>query len=51
MTRRAGDAAVLIASSSKAEKLLGWTRQYTTVEDIVRSAWEFHQKHPSGFGK
>lgn len=46
--RRPGDAAVLIASSEKAERVLGWQRKYQSVEDIVRSAWNFHQKHPTG---
>ncbi|KAJ3360171.1 hypothetical protein GGF32_008636 [Allomyces javanicus] len=47
--RRAGDPPTLIAASSKAEAVLGWKRQYTSVEEIVRTAWNFHQKHPNGF--
>ena len=47
--RRAGDAASLIASSEKAEKILGWTRKYQNVEVIVRTAWQFHQRYPSGY--
>lgn len=48
LIRRPGDAATLIASSEKAEKMLGWKRKYTNVEDIVRSAWNFHREHPNG---
>jgi UDP-glucose 4-epimerase len=47
--RRPGDPDTLIASSEKAEKVLGWKRQYTTIDDIVATAWNFHQKHPNGF--
>jgi UDP-glucose 4-epimerase len=41
----------LIASSEKAEKLLGWKRQYDTIEKIVETAWNFHQKNPNGMKK
>ncbi|KAI8928491.1 hypothetical protein BC831DRAFT_448135 [Entophlyctis helioformis] len=46
--RRPGDPDVLIASSERAEQILGWKRQYTNIEDIVATAWNFHQKHPNG---
>ena len=39
----------MIASSEKAEQMLGWTRRYTSIDDIVKSAWQFHQAHPKGF--
>ncbi|KAJ3220152.1 hypothetical protein HDU67_005476 [Dinochytrium kinnereticum] len=48
-TRRPGDPDALIASSERAEKVLGWTRQYKSVEDIVSSAWRWHQTHPTGY--
>lgn len=47
--RRSGDPALLIASSLKAQKELGWKRKYNNVEDIIRSAWKFHQKYKDGF--
>lgn len=47
--RRDGDAAILVASSDKAEQVLGWKRQWTDINDIISSAWEFHKKHPHGF--
>lgn len=47
--RRAGDPAVLVASSEKAQQELGWQPKYTEVEDIIRSAWNFYQKRPQGF--
>ncbi|MDR2179155.1 MAG: UDP-glucose 4-epimerase GalE [Synergistaceae bacterium] len=47
--RREGDPAILIASSEKARKILGWTPRYPELEDIIRSAWEWHKTHPSGY--
>jgi len=49
VSRRAGDPAVLIASSEKAQRLLGWKPQHSNVESIVRSAWEWHRSHPHGY--
>ncbi|WP_277371520.1 UDP-glucose 4-epimerase GalE [Rhodococcus rhodochrous] len=39
--RRAGDPAVLIASSSRAISELGWNPQHTDLDEIVSDAWEF----------
>jgi UDP-glucose 4-epimerase len=44
MPRRPGDPAVLIASSAKIETDLGWKPKYIQLDDIVRSAWEWHQQ-------
>jgi UDP-glucose 4-epimerase len=44
MPRRPGDPAVLIAGSAKIEKDLGWKPKYAQLDDIVRSAWEWHQQ-------
>lgn len=49
--RRAGDPAKLVASSSKARKVLGWTPVYTDLEEIISTAWKWHKKHPGGFSK
>lgn len=46
--RRAGDPAVLVASSEKIRRELGWTPQYADLESILGSAWEWMQKHPEG---
>ena len=48
-SRRNGDPARLIASSKKASKELGWNPKYNKVEDIIASAWKFHQKYKEGF--
>ena len=42
--RRPGDPAVLVASSEKAMRELGWKQHYTKLDDIVRTAWKWHQK-------
>ena len=47
--RRDGDAAVLISSSEKAIKELGWKPRYTDLESIVETAWNWHRNHPNGF--
>lgn len=47
--RRSGDPAVLVASSKKARKVLGWSPKFTDVEEVIRSAWNFHSTHKNGF--
>ncbi|WP_348262114.1 UDP-glucose 4-epimerase GalE [Telmatobacter sp. DSM 110680] len=42
--RRAGDPAILVASSDRAIRELGWKPRYTQLDDIVRTAWVWHQK-------
>ena len=42
--RRPGDPATLIASSEKAVRELGWKPRYTQLDEIVRTAWVWHQK-------
>jgi len=45
--RRAGDPAVLVASSEKAIRELGWEPRYTQLDDIIDTAWIWHQKRYS----
>lgn len=47
--RRPGDPAKLIASAERAKKELGWKPRFTGVEDIIESAWKWHQNKPMGF--
>ena len=44
MPRREGDPPVLVASSEKAGSVLGWQTSFT-LEEIISSAWKFHQAH------
>ena len=45
--RRPGDPAVLVASSEKIKRELGWKPQFADLDAIVASAWEWHQKRYS----
>jgi len=47
--RRAGDPAVLVASSKKAQDELGWTPIYGELETIIDTAWQWHKNNPDGF--
>ncbi len=47
--RRMGDPDRLVASSDLAKEELGWKPQFDTLESIIRSAWEWHFKHPDGY--
>ncbi len=42
--RRPGDPAVLVASSEKIKLELGWKPQFSELDSIIASAWEWHQK-------
>jgi UDP-glucose 4-epimerase len=42
--RRAGDPPVLVASAEKAARVLGWTAKRTSLDAIVRDAWEWHSR-------
>ena len=42
--RREGDPAILIGSSQKAQKLLGWDPQHAEIDKIVETAWNWHKK-------
>ena len=47
--RRPGDPAVLIASSTKISRQLGWQPRYPDLRAIISSAWDWHRKHPHGY--
>lgn len=49
--RRAGDPSVLIASSEKANKVLGWQPTRTSITKIIQDAWNWHENHPNGYSK
>jgi len=48
--RRPGDPAVLIGSSEKAIKGLGWHPRFPELETIIETAWKWHKNHPNGYG-
>jgi UDP-glucose-4-epimerase GalE len=45
--RRQGDAPVLVADPGKAEQLLGWRPEQSSLEAMVRTAWEWHRRQRS----
>jgi UDP-glucose 4-epimerase len=47
--RRAGDPAVLVASSEKIRRELGWSPQFQDLRAIVESAWAWMRAHPEGY--
>jgi len=47
--RRAGDPAVLIASSARIKRELGWTPERQDLRTIIESAWRWMQEHPGGY--
>jgi len=49
--RRAGDPAVLIASSQRARQELGWNPTHSNLKDIIASAWSWHLNNPNGYEK
>jgi len=48
--RRAGDADKLVASSKKAQSLLGWTPEKGDINTIVEDAWRWMSANPDGYG-
>ncbi|MFH7026628.1 MAG: UDP-glucose 4-epimerase GalE [Heteroscytonema crispum UTEX LB 1556] len=42
--RRPGDPPILVGSSDKARKTLGWHPQYPNLDEIITHAWQWHQK-------
>lgn len=47
--RRPGDPPRLVADPKKIQQELGWSAEFTRIEDIVASAWQWHEAHPQGF--
>jgi UDP-glucose 4-epimerase len=47
--RRAGDPPRLVAAADRAKRELGWQPKFPKLEDIVSTAWRWHQKHPTGY--
>ncbi len=46
--RRPGDPAVLVASSEKLSRELGWRPEHD-LRAIVASAWQWHERYPNGY--
>ena len=49
--RRPGDPPRLVANSDKIRRELGWQPQFAELEQIVSSAWQWHQAFPNGYSE
>jgi UDP-glucose 4-epimerase len=47
--RRPGDPPKLLAAADRALKEMGWQPRFPKLDDIVRTAWAWHQQHPYGY--
>ncbi len=47
--RRAGDPPILVASSRKIQRELGWAPQKPSLETMISDAWNWMQEHPRGY--
>ena len=47
--RRSGDPDILYADNSKAVSELKWSPKYTSIEQIVETAWRWHSDSPNGY--
>jgi UDP-glucose 4-epimerase len=49
--RRPGDPAVLVASSDRIKRELGWNPKYSGLDEIIETAWKWSRSHPKGYNK
>ncbi|RAP37724.1 UDP-glucose 4-epimerase GalE [Candidatus Marinamargulisbacteria bacterium SCGC AAA071-K20] len=47
--RRAGDPGILYTNPQKLKDELGWAPKYNSIEEIIKSAWNWHKSHPNGY--
>ncbi len=47
--RRPGDPPELVAAVGRAASVLGWRVAHSSLEEILESAWRWHQAHPHGY--
>ncbi len=47
--RRPGDPPELVAAIGRAASVLGWRAAHSSLEEILGSAWRWHQAHPHGY--
>jgi len=47
--RRAGDPPVLVAAVERAAEVLRWRAKHSSLDEILESAWRWHQAHPNGY--
>lgn len=47
--RRPGDPPELVAAVGRAATVLGWHASHSSLDEILGSAWRWHQNHPHGY--
>ena len=47
--RRIGDPPVLVASSRRARRELGWQPKHSSLEQMLADAWAWREAHPNGY--
>jgi UDP-glucose 4-epimerase len=47
--RRPGDPPELVAAVGRAASLLEWRASHSSLEEVLSSAWRWHQAHPQGY--
>lgn len=47
--RRAGDPPALVADSTKAREILGWSPVHSTLDQMIGSHWDWVRSHPDGY--
>ncbi|MBA3740923.1 MAG: UDP-glucose 4-epimerase GalE [Chloroflexi bacterium] len=47
--RRMGDPPVLVASSRRARRELGWQPRHSVLDQMLADAWAWREKHPAGY--
>jgi UDP-glucose 4-epimerase len=47
--RRPGDPAILVASSEKIRRELGWEPRLSSLSEIIHTSWKWHSSHPNGY--
>ena len=48
-SRREGDPPILVASSEKIKRELGWEPKFSDLTTIIQTAWDWHLAHPNGY--
>jgi UDP-glucose 4-epimerase len=48
-SRRSGDPPELVAAVGRAATVLGWRASHSSLDEILSSAWRWHQNHPHGY--
>jgi UDP-glucose 4-epimerase len=49
LKRRSGDPPVLVASSRRARRELGWQPKHSSLEQMLADAWAWREAHPDGY--